>query len=500
MQQFDFTFTPRLGFTFTEAELGGVFLLNHDKTPLLPITNRKARWLLNNQKAAVYRHYPFTVILNETYHGQKLAYPLEFKADPGSKVTGLALVVNIGGERKVLWAANLTHKGWLVHKSLESRAAVRRNRRQRKTRYRKKRFDRVRKKEGWLAPSLLSRVNNVANWLKKLQKFAPITDVAIETVRFDMQKMRNPEIEGVQYQQGALQGYEVREYLLEKFHRQCAYCGKKDVPLQIEHIVPRARGGTDSITNLALACQKCNEKKGAKSIEEFLSKKPALLKRIKSQLKATLKDAAAVNATRYKILEVLKESGLPVTCWSGARTKMNRVKQGYPKDHWIDAVCVGENGERVFISPDLRPLEVKAMGRGNRNVQGHDEFGFPVRHTRDPNVILRTNRLGKVIHKVIKTVKLKPSNRDANGLPIRKRIDGVFQTGDLIKMNHHSEGVVVGRATAEYSHGRLEIRQHKGKRLSAVARNCQLLQKTDGYQYATGKSLNDLLKCGVTND
>jgi hypothetical protein len=90
-----------------------------------------------------------------------------------------------------------------------------------------------------------------------------------------------------------------------------------------------------------------------------------------------LKDAAAVNATRYKILEVLKQSGLPVTDWTGVRTKMNRIKQGYPKDHWIDAVCVGETGEAVSIPDSLKPLQIKAMGRGNRLMQSHDAYGFP---------------------------------------------------------------------------------------------------------------------------
>lgn len=76
--------------------------------------------------------------------------------------------------------------------------------------------------------------------------------------------MENPEISGVQYQQGTLQGYEVRQYLLEKWSRKCTYCGVENVPLQIEHIQPLAKGGSDRVSNLCLACEKCNTKKGTK--------------------------------------------------------------------------------------------------------------------------------------------------------------------------------------------------------------------------------------------
>jgi 5-methylcytosine-specific restriction endonuclease McrA len=91
-------------------------------------------------------------------------------------------------------------------------------------------------------------------------------------VRFDTQKMMNPEITGVDYQQGSLSGYEVREYLLDKWQRKCAYCGKQDVPLQVEHIQPRAAGGSNRVSNLTLACEPCNTRKGAKPVEQFLAK------------------------------------------------------------------------------------------------------------------------------------------------------------------------------------------------------------------------------------
>jgi len=143
----------------------------------------------------------------------------------------------------------------------------------------------------------------------------------------------------VEYQQGTLAGYEVREYLLEKFNRTCVYCVKRDVPLEVEHIVPKSKGGSDRVSNLTLACVPCNQKKGNQDVKVFLQDKPTVLKKVQSQTKRPLRDAAAINAIRYAIGDVLKKFGLPVSFWSGGRTKYNRTKQGYAKDHWIDAAC-----------------------------------------------------------------------------------------------------------------------------------------------------------------
>ncbi len=138
-------------------------------------------------------------------------------------------------------------------------------------------------------------------WVKRLVRYCPVTSIALELVRFDTQALQNPEISGAEYQQGRLFGYEVREYLLEKWGRKCAYCGKENTSLEIEHIQPKSKGGTDRVCNLTLACHQCNQKKGDKLMEDFLKKKTDLLNKIKSQAKAPLRDAAAVNATRWAL-------------------------------------------------------------------------------------------------------------------------------------------------------------------------------------------------------
>jgi 5-methylcytosine-specific restriction endonuclease McrA len=373
-----------------------VFVLSNTKKPLMPCHPARARELLKKGKAAVYRMQPFTIILKFRSDGD--VQETEFKVDPGSKTTGIALVADFKRGRRLIWAANLEHRGQAIRLALESRRSLRRSRRGRKTRYRQARFLNRSRQQGWLPPSLQSRVNNISKWFNRLLRYAPLTSAEVETVRFDMQKMVKPEITGVDYQQGSLSGYEVREYLLEKWHRKCAYCGKQDVPLQVEHIQPRALGGSNRVSNLTLACEPCNTRKGAKPIEQFLAKKPEVLKKILAHAKKPLKDATAVNATRYATGNAVKAIGLPTQFWSGGRTKKNRVSQGYTKDHFIDATCVGVTGEMVYIPNGFKPLVIKAMGRGNRQVTRVNRFGFPCAAPKTKKAVLgiRTGDLVKL--------------------------------------------------------------------------------------------------------
>lgn len=424
-----------------------VLVISKDKTPLMPCHPARARELLRQKQAAVYRRYPFTIILLEREMGE--VQPIELRLDPGSKTSGIALVGEFEHGNQVLWAANLTHRGHAIKEALDKRRAIRRSRRNRKTRYRPCRWaNRANAKiEGRLMPSVMSRVYNIKTWTTRLSNFTPITSIAVETVRFDTQLMANPEISGVEYQQGNLQGYEVREYLLEKFNRICVYCGAKDVPLEIEHIIPKSKGGTNRTDNLTLACQPCNQKKGNLSLDEFLVKKPEILKKVKSQLKTSFKDAAAVNATRYRVGDELKNFGLPITFWSGGRTKFNRTQQGYAKDHWIDASCVGEGGQSTRIEPSIIPLQIKATGRGDRQMCDMNRFGFP---------------------------RSKPKTR-------QKRVFG-FATGDIVKAiipKGKYAGTITGRISIRVT-GSFNI----GKDGKVNHKYCKAIHRADGYSYS----------------
>jgi len=426
-----------------------VLVLSNTRKPLTPCHPARARKLLRKRRAAVYRRAPFTIILNDRDDGE--TQPVEFKVDPGSETTGLALVASFHRGREVIWAANLEHRGRQVKAVMTDRRMFRSGRRGRHCRYRPARFNNRKRPAGWLPPSLMSRVDNVRTWYDRLLAWAPITEAHVETVRFDTQAMERPGISGAEYQQGELAGYEVRAFVMERGKHQCAYCGAEDVPLQIEHVRPRSKNGSNRVSNLVPACGPCNTRKNATQVEVFLADRPEVLARIKKQLRSPLSDAAAVNASRYAIGKALKAVGLPVSFWSGGRTKWNRTRQGYRKDHWIDAACIGETGSQVRVQ-DGPVLNIKATGRGRRRVHRNDKYGFPVGAPRSA-----------------------------------KRVQG-FQTGDLAELRCAS-----GKNAGLVSVGRITTIVSKGGRLGTKAIGCnyrparefRLLQRADGYEYTT---------------
>ncbi len=297
----------------------------------------------------------------------------------------------------------------------------------------------------------MSRVHNVKTWAQRFAKLSPISSCAVETVRFDTQKMQNPEISGAEYQQGELLGYEVREYLLEKWGRKCAYCSKENTPLEVEHIIPKSKGGTNRVANLTLSCRSCNEKKGSKDLKEFLAKKPDVLKKINAIKSASLRDTAAVNATRYATGQAIKSLDRPTTFWSGGRTKHNRIKQGYEKDHWIDAACVGKTGEKVVIPPKLKTRVIRAMGQGNRQLCLVDKHGFP---------------------------RSKPS---------AGQVFFGFSSGDLVSAHvttGKKVGSYIGRVAVRAS-GSFNITTKKTTVQGISYKFCKKLHSKDGYSYAT---------------
>ena len=418
-----------------------VFVIDTDKNPCDPVHPAKARLLLNQNKAAVFRRYPFTIILKEVQNAKPT--PLTVKIDPGSKTTGLAI---LRGE-DVIWGAELSHRGQQIKASLDSRRAIRRGRRYRKTRYRPARFLNRKKPKGWLAPSLQHRVDTTLTWVNKLIRYSPIVGITQELVRFDLQKMKTPEISGVEYQQGELQGYEVREYLLEKWNRQCAYCGARDIPLQVEHIQPKAKGGTNRISNLCLACEPCNIRKGTHDIKDFLSGKPDLLSRILKQAKSPLRDETAVNSTRWVLFNALKGTGLPVVTGSGGQTKFNRTRLGRPKTHWLDAACVGKVDSLKLLTS--KPLLISAKGHGTRQMCRTDKYGFPSRY-----------------------------------VPRHKFVRG-FQTGDIVKAivtRGKKVGEYLGRVAVR-SQGSFNITTNQGLIQGISHKYCKHIHKKDGYSY-----------------
>jgi 5-methylcytosine-specific restriction endonuclease McrA len=358
-----------------------VFVLDKRKKPLMPCSEKRARLLLERGRARVHRLHPFTIRLTDRTLDESEVTPLRLKIDPGSKTLGLALVREDEQkpEAQVLHLAEVEHKPGLTLR-LRSRAQRRRTRRGRKTRYRAPRFQNRTRPAGWLAPSLGARVNNVLPCVARYRKLAPIGSLSVEDARFDTQLMQDPDIQGAASQRGALYGYERWEYLLEKYRRTCQYCDRTDVPLTQDHVIPRSKGGSDRLSNLLPACRRCNQKKGNRSLEEFLSQDPDRLRRIRKRLRAPLRDAAALNSTRRTLAERLRATGLPVETGTGGRTKFNRTERGLPKTHALDALCVGESTPALLRNWRVPVLEIRVVGRGQYQRMIPDRYGFARGH------------------------------------------------------------------------------------------------------------------------
>jgi hypothetical protein len=465
----------------------------------MPCTERRARILLRRGKAVVARVSPFTIRLKDRLQEESILQPLRFKDDPGSKTTGFAILREVSPNESVAILLGEIHHKPGIKQKLDSRRSLRHSRRSRNTRYRIKRFNNRHPqkcascgknakhgsrycrpcseaknftdngyRDTWLPPSLDARVNQTLNVLAKLRKLLPITSVSSEHVKFDTQLLQNPDIQGVEYQQGTLFGYEVREYLLERDGHTCRYCSNlsNDPVLEVEHKIPKSRGGSNSIKNLVMACHTCNEKKDDLTPEEWLTalkgkdgpsavnqKRIANLDEIVKNKVVPLKDAAMMNATRWKLYRKLQETGLPVECGTGTRTKKQRIDHGLPKEHYYDACCVGESTpERLEIATHY--VEVwSAKGRGTRKMCNTDKFGFPISH--------RTRQ---------------------------KQFFG-FQTGDLVKATVPKgkyTGIWTGRVMVR-AKGNFDIKDASGNRMTISHRYIQLLQRNDGWQYEKTK-------------
>ena len=231
--------------------------------------------------------------------------------------------------------------------------------------------------------------------------------------------------------------------MLEKWERKCAYCGKTDVPFEIEHITPRSRGGSDRVSNLTLACHKCNQVKGSRTAAEFGH--PG----IQAKANAPLKDAAAVNSIHKELQRRLSELGISVECGSGGQTKYNRTNQKLTKTHWLDAACVGDTGKMISVPVNLDALTIKAFGHGSRQMSRVNKFGFPRTKAKEC----------KLVHG--------------------------FQTGEIVRavvLKGKKVGTYVGRVAVRSS-GYFNIPIGTQKIPGIGWKCCESVHKPDGYSY-----------------
>ncbi|MBI4447688.1 HNH endonuclease [Candidatus Woesearchaeota archaeon] len=353
-------------------------VLNMRGKPLMSTNPTKARHLLEQGKAKVAKRTPFVIQMLMATGETKQEITLGI--DAGYNNIGFSAVTKkeelISGEVKL-------RKD--VRKKLEERRMYRRQKRN-KLWHRKARFNNRKQEENWLSPSMQHKLDTHTRLIEKIRRWLPITTTVIEVANFDTQKMQNPEILGIEYQQGELQGYHIREYLLEKFNRQCVYCKKKDVPLEVEHIIPKSRGGSNRVSNLTTSCKKCNLKKADKTAEEF-----GFLN-IQKLAKESLKATAFMNVVRKRLAEKANAEET-----FGYITKKGRIDNNLEKNHINDGFIIakGTNQKRC------KPYHVNQIRRNNRSIQTNRKGFKPSirkqRYKLQPNDLVRYNN---DLHKV----------------------------------------------------------------------------------------------------
>ena len=418
-----------------------VLVIDKRKRPCNTISAAYARILLFNKQAVIHKRFPFTIRLrNDNAVLKDKNYTI--KLDPGSRTTGVAITDN---NNSVVMLAEIEHRGRIIKRNLDKRRAARRSRRQRKTRYRPARFLNRTKTQGWLAPSIKSRADNVINFVKKYKKFLNINKVMIENVIFDTAQMSSDNyLIGTDYQQGNLYNKNLREFIFSKTKGRCSYCGEKAT--EIDHIVPRAKGGTNSTYNLTPACRSCNEKKSNLSLKEF----GKLMDRDYSCLepKKLPKDAAIIQSAREYTIRKIKEIIPKTISYASWITKYNRDQLGLPKQHYYDALSVGEIPTKFNFFTD-KVLQISAKGRGLRQMCRMDSHGFP-----------RTSA------KASKSVK-------------------GFQTGDMVKAivpSGSKQGEYLGRVAVR-SRGHFNIETKSDLIKDIGYKYCRIVQRGDGYLY-----------------
>lgn len=463
-----------------------VIALDRNKRPLGFITERRCRKLFEKKRAVMYHMFPMVVIIKDMDARKIENLPVfRIKIDPGSRYDGVAVIDE--KDNCIMFAMQIEHRAEQVKKNLDTRRAARRNRRSRETMYRRSKFAdggvfQQKGNEGKIPPSIHSIIGNTETWVKRLSRWINIKNASVEAVRFDTQLLDDPDIEGRQYQQGTIAGTEVKEYLLVRHLHTCQYCGgaSGDPILEIEHMNPKSRGGSNSIRNLTIACHTCNQLKGSLTPDEWLACLQAKAEKTKldeiriSGIKNVISSretgksnryCAWVNITRRRIESFLFERFGDVECSSGGKTKYNRTALGYPKDHQYDAACIGNvpaNGYEDLTHGYY--VYAKATGRGTR-FRG------------------KINKCGIITKKLV---------------PRAKKVFG-FMNGDTAVADiphkepkpYKHEGRYTGRVMTRAS-GSFDIKTSDGELVTASYRFIKKVQNADGYQYRQNRTTQNV--------
>ena len=301
-----------------------VYVINQHGYPLMPCSPRKARLLLKSGKATVVKRTPFTIRILYGSSGYKQVVSLG--VDAGTKHIGVSATT----DKRVLYEAEVLLRTD-IQDLLATRREFRRARRNRKTRYRQARFENRHRKAGWLPPSIQNKVDAHLKVIRNIAKILPIANITVEVAQFDTQLLKNPDIQGAEYQQGEQLGFwNVREYVLFRDKHTCQWChGKsKDKILNVHHRESRKTGG-DSPDNLVTLCETCHHKIHQEGLEDQVKRQTA-----------SLRDATQMTILRWFVYHGIKAEYPDAKLTYGYITKNTRIQSGLEKSHTVDARCI----------------------------------------------------------------------------------------------------------------------------------------------------------------
>ena len=382
-----------------------VYVLNKNNKPLMPCKPAKARHLLKQNKAKVVTRKPFTIqLLWDCEHNVQ---PVKLGIDAGYKNVGISAT----SDKKELFSGEVILR-IDIPKKLQNRAMYRKTRRSRLW-HREPRFNNRGIPKGWLAPSIQHKLDSHLRIVEKIKQLLPVTEVTVEVASFDIQKIKNPDIQGEEYQNGALKNFwNVREYVLHRDNHTCQHCKGKsgDKILQVHHVHGRKEGATDRPEEFLTVCKTCHDKHH-KGISIIPDKK---IHRFKPETFMTI--------VRWKLVNQLREMyGDIVHHTYGYITKTNRISMGIEKSHANDAFVIA--GATSDIQRTL-PYHFKQVRRNNRTLQTNRKGSKPPicrqRYKLQPNDLVRYNS---------KSCRVKSTSSYG------KRVKIFDNVGNIIKLN-----------------------------------------------------------------
>ena len=451
-------------------------VLDRHGQPLAPARpSRVRKWLESGRATKVWIKGIFAVQLGDRDVAGSTVGHFALNVTPG-ETSGIVITREAGGgkHRTVVGAYEHQHRNGEIHRNLDDRRDKRRNRRGR-IRHRPARFDHRThsKKEGWLPPSTKSLADDHHALQETMLSLYPISKIRVQDLKFDTQRMQNPDIRGTEYQEGTLQGWHLKHYIFDRDAWTCLYCGEKGTeknPLTLDHVIPKSKGGPSRVQNLVTACMRCNNKrKKGLQVTEFLANDPEKLTKILHQLDqmVPLTSAGRLNSVMPRIRAILEATGLPDTHCDGVTTAFTRKELGIGKTHVNDAACL-DLPERVE-NLNCPVTVLKRQRRHTRQSINCDGNGSP-----DSKEFPAYSRL--------------PRGQQGYTTPPAhsvgpRRLHGI-RTGDTVRIRQESGETFTGRATLKLKDRRVEIKRAKpdGGAATGAARTATLLAHTGRWE------------------